>query len=309
AGGGGRAAPEVDRPGAIAQHLHGGRLREEARRVLQARVAARPQDHVLPAHARGDVGGEVHGQGGRAQRGAGGRRAGESRARRRGRGSGRGAQVLLHRQSGLRGLRIESASLDNAIAGRRARFKALHARGCLVLPNPWDVGSAKLLEGLGFKALATTSSGQAWSQGHPDGEASRDAVLAHLRAIVGATDLPVNADFESGYAADAAGVAQSVRMAIETGVAGISIEDSTGNATNPIRTIDDALARLRAARAAIDESRTGTLLIGRAENFFLGRPDIGDTIVRLKAYSDAGADCLYAPGIRTRDEITAVVKA
>jgi len=178
-----------------------------------------------------------------------------------------------------------------------------------VLPNPWDVGSAKLLEGLGFKALATTSSGQAWSQGHPDGEASRDAVLAHLRAIVGATDLPVNADFESGYAADAAGVAQSVRMAIETGVAGISIEDSTGNATNPIRTIDDALARLRAARAAIDESRTGTLLIGRAENFFLGRPDIGDTIVRLKAYSDAGADCLYAPGIRTRDEITAVVKA
>jgi 2-methylisocitrate lyase-like PEP mutase family enzyme len=178
-----------------------------------------------------------------------------------------------------------------------------------VLPNPWDVGSAKLLEGLGFKALATTSSGHAWSQGHPDGETPRDAVLAHLRAIVGATDLPVNADFESGYAADAAGVAQSVRMAIDTGVAGISIEDSTGNAKDPIRSLDDALARLRAARAAIDESGTGTLLIGRAENFFLGRPDIGDTIERLKAYADAGADCLYAPGIRTRAEITAVVEA
>ena len=195
-------------------------------------------------------------------------------------------------------------------ADRRARFRALHERGCFVLPNPWDAGSAKLLARMGFKALATTSAGYAWSQGLPDGEVvTREMVLEHLRVIVAATDLPVNADFESGYAADPEGVAQSVRMAIDTGVAGISIEDSSGNAGDPVRRVDDAVARLRAARAAIDASRSGVVLIGRAENFFLGRPDLEDTIARLKAYSEAGADCLYAPGIRTREQIAAVVKA
>jgi 2-methylisocitrate lyase-like PEP mutase family enzyme len=192
---------------------------------------------------------------------------------------------------------------------KRADFRALHARGCFVLPNPWDVGSARMLQRLGFKALATTSAGYAWSQGLADGDVSRDMVLAHLRDIVGATDLPVNADFESGYAADADGVAESVRMAMETGVAGISIEDSTGNEGNPLRDVDEAVDRLRAARMAIDRSGSGTLLIGRAENFFIGRPDLDDTLVRLKAYSKAGADCLYAPGIRTREQIEAVVAA
>jgi 2-methylisocitrate lyase-like PEP mutase family enzyme len=195
------------------------------------------------------------------------------------------------------------------IQERRATFKALHATGCFVIPNPWDVGSARMLEGLGFQALATTSSGHAWSTGRPDGAVSRAAVLEHLHAIVDATALPVNADFESGFAADPAGVAESVRMAIETGVAGLSIEDSTGNPERPLRSIDEAVARLRAARSAIDATGGDTLLVGRAENFFAGRPDLDDTIARLKAYADAGADCLYAPGIRTRAQIAAVVQA
>lgn len=192
---------------------------------------------------------------------------------------------------------------------KRAAFTALHRQGCFVLPNPWDAGSAKLLQGLGFQALASTSSGHAWSMGQPDGGASRAAVLAYLRSIAEATDLPVNADFESGYAADAAGVAESVRMAIDTGIAGLSIEDATGEADRPIRGIGEAVERLRAARAAIDEAGGEVLLVGRAENFIFGRPDLDDTIARLKAYAEAGADCLYAPGIRTREQIAAVVAA
>jgi 2-methylisocitrate lyase-like PEP mutase family enzyme len=199
--------------------------------------------------------------------------------------------------------------MSAAIQARRDAFRALHRSGCFVIPNPWDAGSAKFLESLGFKALATTSSGSAWSQGRADGAVARAGVLAHLRTIVEATSLPVNADFEAGYAPDAAGVGESVRMAIDTGVAGLSIEDSTGDAERPLRDIDDAVKRLRAARAAIDESATGTLLVGRAENFIVNRPDLDDTIKRLKAYSAAGADCLYAPGLRTREQITAVVAA
>ncbi|HUP10492.1 MAG TPA: isocitrate lyase/phosphoenolpyruvate mutase family protein [Caldimonas sp.] len=192
---------------------------------------------------------------------------------------------------------------------KRAAFRALHAQGCFVIPNPWDVGSARVLEGLGFQALATTSSGHAWSQGRADGTASRDVVLEHLRTIVDATDLPVNADFESGYAADARGVGESVRLALETGVAGLSIEDSTGDPQRPLRDIADAAARVRAARAAIDEAGGDAVLVGRAENFFVGRPDLDDAIARLRAYAAAGADCLYAPGIRTREQIVAVVEA
>jgi 2-methylisocitrate lyase-like PEP mutase family enzyme len=195
------------------------------------------------------------------------------------------------------------------IQQKRAAFKALHAQGCFALPNPWDIGSALFLQRQGFKALATTSSGYAWSQGLPDGAMPRAVVLAHLRTMVEATDLPINADFESGYAADPAGVAESVRMAVATGVAGLSIEDSTGNPDAPLLKIDDAVARLRAARAAIDEAGGDTLLIGRAENFVAGRPDLDDAITRLKAYAAAGADCLYAPGIHTRAQITAVVAA
>lgn len=192
---------------------------------------------------------------------------------------------------------------------KRATFRGLHECGCFVLPNPWDVGSARALVGLGYKAIATTSSGYAWSVGQADGTASRAMILDHLRTMVNATDLPVNADFESGYAADAEGVKESVLLAIDTGIAGVSIEDSTGDANAPLRSIEEATARIRAARAAIDLAGGDVMLIGRAENFFVGRPDLSDTLERLKAYSQAGADCLYAPGIRTRAEIEAVVEA
>src|SRR5438132_11246870 len=146
-------------------------------------------------------------------------------------------------------------------ADKRRAFHQLHEAGCFVIPNPWDVGSARMLQGLGFKALATTSSGFAWSQGRADNSVSREMVLAHLADIVAATDLPVNADFESGFAADAAGVALSVRMAIETGVAGLSIEDSAGDAERPLYTIDEASERMRAARRAIDQAGGDTLLV------------------------------------------------
>jgi 2-methylisocitrate lyase-like PEP mutase family enzyme len=199
--------------------------------------------------------------------------------------------------------------MSHSIAEKRAIFRALHDQGCFVIPNPWDVGSARYLQGSGFKALATTSSGLAWSLGHADNTVSRDMILAHLREMVAATDVPINADFESGYATDAEGVAQSVRLAIDTGVAGLSIEDSTGDSANPLYSIDVAVARLQAARRAIDEAGGDTLLIGRAENFFVGRPDLDDTIARLRAYAQAGADCLYAPGISTREQIAAVVAA
>ncbi|NYT79374.1 isocitrate lyase/phosphoenolpyruvate mutase family protein [Alcaligenaceae bacterium] len=192
---------------------------------------------------------------------------------------------------------------------KRAAFKALHNEGCFLLPNPWDIGSALYLQSLGFKALASTSSGFAWSRGHPDGGVALADVLAHLRALVEATDLPVNADFEGGHAADPKGVAHNVRMAVDTGIAGLSIEDSTGNPDAPLRNIEDAVARMRAARAAIDAAGGDTLLVGRAENFIVGRPDLPDTIARLKAYAEAGADCLYAPGIHTREQIAAIVAA
>lgn len=192
---------------------------------------------------------------------------------------------------------------------KRRAFRQMHEAGCFVIPNPWDVGSAQYLQSLGFKALATTSSGFAWSQGHPDNGISRDMALAHLRAMVAATDVPVNADFESGFAKDAAGVEESVRLAVETGVAGLSIEDSTGDAAKPLFELGAALERMRAARRAIDKAGGGTLLVGRAECFLVGRPNLDETIERLKAYASAGADCLYAPGIATREQITAVVSA
>lgn len=200
-------------------------------------------------------------------------------------------------------------STDNEFSERRRAFRRLHAKGCFVIPNPWDAGSARYLEGLGFLALATTSSGAAWSQARADGQLSGEETLAHLREIVAATSLPVNADFEAGFAPDAAGVARNVRLAVATGVAGLSIEDSTGNPDAPLRDIAEAVERMRAARAAIDDSGADVLLVGRAENFFAGRPDLADAIRRLRAYAEAGADCLYAPGIRTREQITAVVEA
>ena len=195
------------------------------------------------------------------------------------------------------------------VSARRRAFRQLHQSGCFVIPNPWDVGSARYLQGLGFKALATTSSGAAWRHGKADGQLSLDETLVHLRELVTATTLPVNADFEQGYAPDAAGVARNVRLAVATGVAGLSIEDSTGDASAPLRDIADAVERMKAARAAIDATGGETLLVGRAENFVVGRPDLNDAIRRLQAYAEAGADCLYAPGIKTREQIAAVVAA
>ena len=195
------------------------------------------------------------------------------------------------------------------LTDRRRSFRQLHESGCFVIPNPWDIGSARYLHSLGFKALASTSAGFAWSIGRADNQISRDQALAHLHSMVWATDLPINADFESGFAADASGVAESVRLAVEAGVAGLSIEDSTGDAAHPLYTLDEAVARLRAARQAIDRSGGDTLLVGRAECFLVGRPDIDETITRLKAYAMAGADCLYAPGLRNREHIVAVVEA
>jgi len=204
---------------------------------------------------------------------------------------------------------MKGMSRLDSISTKRATFRRLHESGCFTLPNPWDVGSALLLQSLGFKALASTSAGFAWSRGSSDGALEREQVLAHLRELVQATDLPVNADFENGFGHDAEAVAESVQLAVETGVAGLSIEDSSGNPSDPVFDLETAVERLRAARAAIDRSGADTLLIGRAENFITGRPDLPDTILRLKAYAEAGADCLYAPGIRTRAEISAVVAA
>jgi 2-methylisocitrate lyase-like PEP mutase family enzyme len=195
------------------------------------------------------------------------------------------------------------------VSARRRAFRELHTAGCFVIPNPWDAGSARYLQGLGFKALATTSSGAAWRHARADGQMTVDEVLVHLREMVEATELPVNADFEGGFALDAAGVARNVRLAVDTGVAGLSIEDSTGDAREPLRDIASSVERIRAARKAIDEAGGDTLLVGRAENFIVGRPDLDDAIRRLQAYAEAGADCLYAPGIKTREQIAAVVAA
>ena len=196
-----------------------------------------------------------------------------------------------------------------ATADKRATFRALHASGCFVIPNPWDVGSAIALQSLGFKAIASTSAGFAWSIGRADTAVGRDAVLSHLSALAGAVDIPVNADFENGFADDPDGVAANVALAVETGVCGLSIEDSTGDATNPLYNFDLAVERVAAARVAIDASGQDVMLTARSEGFIAGRPDLEETLRRLTAYAGAGADCLYAPGLREADQITSVVNA
>ena len=218
-------------------------------------------------------------------------------------------------------------------------FRQLHEAGCFVMPNPWDVGSAVALERMGFKAIATTSAGHAWSlartdsgsavafaqtgttarattsagdsatRAHPDAHLRRDAALEHLRQLAGAVGVPVNGDFENGFANEPDAVAANVTLAIATGVSGLSIEDSTGNADEPLYPFALAVERVRAARQAIDESGTGVVLTGRSEGFVVGRPDLEETIRRLQAYADAGADCLYAPWISTVDEVSAIVAA
>ena len=196
--------------------------------------------------------------------------------------------------------------------GRRVAFRRLHERGCFVIPNPWDVGSAKYLGHLGFCALATTSAGLAFSHGLPDEKwvIPRDLALAHIAQIVGATGLPVNADFESGYARETADVAANVRRCVDTGVAGLSIEDATGDRERPLYELSQATERLRAAREAIDACGAGVLLTARAECHLVGHPDpLRESIRRLEAYSEAGADVLYAPGLTTREAIVEVVAA
>jgi 2-methylisocitrate lyase-like PEP mutase family enzyme len=195
------------------------------------------------------------------------------------------------------------------IAEKRREFRRLHESGCFIIPNPWDIGSARYLQGQGFKALASTSAGFAFSQGLPDGGVPREMVLAHLRELSNATDVPLSADFEGGFADNPDGVAESVRLCCETGVAGLSIEDSTGNPDKPLYDFELALARVRAARAAIDKAGGDVLFTARSEGFVRNRPDLAETIRRLKAFADAGADCLFAPGIKTQEEIEAVVAA
>ena len=196
-----------------------------------------------------------------------------------------------------------------SVADKRRTFRTLHQSGCWMIPNPWDVGSARYLQGLGFKALASTSSGFAWSVAQADTAVDVDTVLAHLKEICDATDVPVNADFEGGYADDPAGVAKNVTRCCATGVAGLSIEDSTGNKDKPLYDIPFAVERMKAARTAIDKAGADVMLTGRAEGFISGVPDLEQMIARLKAYAAAGADVLYAPGIRTREQIEAVCKA
>lgn len=196
------------------------------------------------------------------------------------------------------------------VAEKCRTFRQLHESGCFVIPNPWDIGSARLLAALGFRALATTSSGMAWSLGRADNRVPLEQALDRIREIATSVDVPVNADFEGGFAVQPEGVHANVSVAAATtGVAGLSIEDSTGDAANPLFDAALSVERIRAARRAIDESGHAVLLTGRSEGFIVGRPDLDETIRRLVAYADAGADCLYAPGLRKMSDITAVVNA
>ena len=193
------------------------------------------------------------------------------------------------------------------IAERRQRFRELHGSGCFAIPNPWDIGTARYLQHLGFKAVATTSAGFAFSRGLSDGAVKRDDMLAHIKELVDAIDIPVNADFENGYADDPNDVAESVKLCVATGVAGLSIEDATDRKESRLYDFDLAVERIKAAREAISDS--GVVLVGRAEGFLVGRENIDQVIRRLVAYSDAGADCLYAPGFKEREQIQAVITA
>jgi 2-methylisocitrate lyase-like PEP mutase family enzyme len=194
-------------------------------------------------------------------------------------------------------------------AEKRKTFRKLHETGCFVIPNPWNVGSARYLQSLGFPALATTSSGYAHAQGYADGALGSDAVLAHFRELAAATDVPLNADFEDGLADDLEGLSENVTRCVATGVAGLSIEDSPNNSATPLYPVDVAVARVKAARGAIDRAGGDVIFTARAEGFIRGVPDLDDVIRRLRAFKDAGADCLYTPGIKTREQIEAVVRA
>jgi 2-methylisocitrate lyase-like PEP mutase family enzyme len=192
-------------------------------------------------------------------------------------------------------------------ASKRARFRALHQSGCFVIPNPWDIGSARLLQQLGFEALASTSSGHAWTRGRPDYAVTRDEALTHLTALSAAVDLPVNADFEDGFAARPQDVAANVRLAVASGVAGLSIEDrkTDGSLHDPALAVE----RIRAARAAIDSGGEDVILVARTEGLLADADAVTQAIDKLVAFAEAGADCLYAPGVRQKEDIAAMVRA
>ncbi len=192
---------------------------------------------------------------------------------------------------------------------RVAAFRRLHEQGTFVMPNPWDVGSAVTLERLGFPALASTSAGAAWSMGRADNGVPLDAMLAHLRSLTEAVSVPVNADFEGGFAVEPERLRETVLAATATGIAGLSIEDSTGDAEHPLHDRSLAVERILASRGAIDESGTGVVLTARSEGYVVGRPDLDETIARLRAYADGGADCLYAPRLGSVEEVAAIVAA
>ena len=205
---------------------------------------------------------------------------------------------------------MSEESPSSAWTERRRLFRELHASGCFVIPNPWDTGAARLLAGLGFRALATTSSGFAWSLGLQDNHVPLPEALAHFRAVVRSVDLPVSADFEGGFAVEPSAVAANVKAAIDTGVAGLSIEDSSKDpAGAPLFDLTLAVERVRAARQAIDAGGPGVVLTARSEGFVAGRPDLRETLRRLTAYAEAGADCLFAPGVRAKGDVEAVVRA
>jgi 2-methylisocitrate lyase-like PEP mutase family enzyme len=195
------------------------------------------------------------------------------------------------------------------VAEKRRAFRGLHASGCFVIPNPWDIGTARYLQHMGFKALATTSAGFAWARGVGDGAVARDAMLAHIAELAAAVDVPVNADFENGYAHEPEAVAESVALCVASGVSGLSIEDYSGDPGQGLYAFEMAVARIKAARTAIDKTGGDVLLTGRSEGFFRGRPDMQETIRRLQAFAAAGADCLYAPGVATREQIATLVTA
>jgi 2-methylisocitrate lyase-like PEP mutase family enzyme len=192
---------------------------------------------------------------------------------------------------------------------KRAIFRRLHETGCFVIPNPFDAGSAKALQQLGFRAIASTSAGFAWTIGKADNRVTLEDVLQHLAALCAAVDIPVNADFEGGFAEAPAKVGDNVARAVRSGVSGLSIEDSTGDKAKPLYDRSLAIERIKAARAAIDADKSGVVLVGRCEGFLVGQADLAMVIDRLNAYADAGADCLYAPGIRAKEQIAEVVKA
>jgi 2-methylisocitrate lyase-like PEP mutase family enzyme len=199
--------------------------------------------------------------------------------------------------------------MNATVAEKRASFRALHKEGCFILPNPWDVGSARMHQHLGFSALASTSTGFAWTMGKPDYAMTRDNVLGHLRSLCGAVDLPVNADFESGFAVEPDGVAENIRLAIDTGIAGVSIEDRKLGDRSDLYDEAQSVDRIRAARSAIDASGEDVILVARTEGLLIDSGAISKAIDKLIAFAEAGADCLYAPGVGKKEDIRAMVQA